>query len=136
MTLMSSEKSVLIRDEYDIVSACAVGKQIVAEISLGVSVQNRVFVVVSELARNMILHAGSGVIIFRRIDGRERIGVEIMAVDSGPGIQDIETILQREWESGGESGAGLLVARCLMDEFEVDLDAGRGVRVTVRKWRK
>ena len=136
MTLMSSEKSVLIRDEYDIVSACAVGKQIVAEISLGVSVQNRVFVVVSELARNMLLHAGSGVIIFRRIDGKKRIGVEIMAVDSGPGIQDVEAILQQEWESSGENGAGLLVARCLMDEFEVDSDAGRGVRVIVRKWRK
>ena len=136
MTLMSSEKSVLIRDEYDILSACSVGKQIVAEISLDVSVQTRVCVVVSELARNMILHAGSGVIIFRRIDGKERAGVEIMAVDSGPGIQDVEAILQQEWESGGENGAGLLVARCLMDEFEVDSDVGRGVRVTIRKWRK
>ena len=136
MTSMRSEKSVLIRDEYDIVSACSIGQRIVSEIRLSTDAQNQAAVVVSELARNMLLHAGSGVITFRRIDGREGIGVEIIAVDSGPGIQNVEEILQHELETDGAAGTGLLVAKYLMDDFGVNSEVGRGTTVTVRKWLK
>ncbi|MCL0060135.1 anti-sigma regulatory factor [Dehalococcoidia bacterium] len=131
---MSEEKSISIKDEYDIVSARSVGKQMAAEIGLGIVDQSRIATAVSELARNIVLYAGTGVVTFRRLNDGGRSGLEIVASDSGPGIADIELAMQDGYTSGNGLGVGLPGTKRLMDEFEIKSEVGKGTRVMIRKW--
>ena len=114
---MDSEKSVLIRDEYDIVNARSTGKQMAAEVGLGLIDQSRVATAVSELARNVVVYAGSGVVSFQYLTEEGRCGLEIMVVDNGPGIDDIELAMRDGYTSGGGLGVGLPGTKRLMDEL-------------------
>ncbi|MCL0035810.1 anti-sigma regulatory factor [Dehalococcoidia bacterium] len=131
---MSEEKSISIKDEYDIVSARSVGKQMAAEIGLGIVDQSRIATAVSELARNIVLYAGTGAVTFRRLNDGGRSGLEIVASDSGPGIADIELAMQDGYTSGNGLGVGLPGTKRLMDEFEIKSEVGKGTRVMIRKW--
>ena len=131
---MSEEKRISINDEYDIVSARSVGKQMTAEIGLGIVDQSRIATAVSELARNIVLYGDIGVVIFRRLNDGGRSGLEIVASDSGPGIADIELAMQDGYTSGNGLGVGLPGTKRLMDEFEIESEVGKGTTVTIRKW--
>ena len=89
---------------------------------------------VSELAQNILRYAGRGEIRVRAVERRGSRGVEIEAVDQGPGIADPEQALTDHYSTGGTLGLGLPGVRRLMDEFELDTRCGAGTRVTARKW--
>lgn len=90
---------------------------------------------VSELARNILKYAGSGEIRLRRVEGRRGRGIEIEAVDQGPGIEDPETAMRDHVSTGGTLGLGLPGVKRMMDDFCLDSTPGEGTRVTVCKWR-
>jgi len=89
---------------------------------------------VSELARNIIKYAGKGEVRLTRLEG-SRPGVEVIAIDQGPGISDTAAALTDHYSSSGTLGLGLPGVRRLMDEFELESEAGKGTRVVARKWR-
>ena len=51
-------------------------------------------IVVTEAATNLLKHARSGVLLIRALDHGQYRGVEILAVDQGNGIADIESCLR------------------------------------------
>ncbi len=89
---------------------------------------------VSELVRNILKYAGNGEIRLRRIREPSRRGIEIEALDQGPGIADCEAAMQDHVSSGGTLGLGLPGVRRMMDEFSLQSTLGEGTRVTARKW--
>ncbi|MDD5093385.1 MAG: ATP-binding protein [Dehalococcoidia bacterium] len=132
---MNEEKSVLIKNESDIINACSTGKQMAATIGLGIVEQAHIVTAIAELARNIMAYAGSGVISFHLLGNSGDNGLEIMAVDSGPGIADIELAIRGVCASGGGLCGGLMCAKRLMDEFQIESEVGRGTTVTIRKWK-
>ena len=64
------------------------------------------------------------------------LGLEIIAVDNGPGIEDIEKALEDGFSTGGGLGIGLGGVRRLMDEFEIHSKVGEGTKVRVVKWKR
>jgi len=133
---ISKEKSILVKEEYDILGACSIGKQLAAEIGIGVVDQNRIATAISELAWNILVYSITGVMDIRQLDeSNGRIGLEITAADSGPGIENVEMAIKEGYSSGPGKGSGLAAVKCLMDEFSVDTMLGRGTSVTVKKWR-
>ncbi len=89
---------------------------------------------VSELVRNILKYAGSGEIRVRQVKKIGGRGVEIEALDHGPGIPDCEAAMQDHFSSGGTLGMGLPAVRRMMDEFSLVSAPGEGTRVTARKW--
>lgn len=89
---------------------------------------------VSELARNIIKYAGRGELRLRRAERGVERGVEIEAVDAGPGIGDPERAMQDHYSSAGTLGLGLPGVKRLMDEFTLESAPGEGTRVTACKW--
>ena len=89
---------------------------------------------VSEIARNIVVHAGRGKISFVPItDGRRR-GIAVIAHDEGPGIPDIEQALQDGYSTKGSLGLGLSGAKRLVDEFEIESVVGTGVTIRLTQW--
>ena len=84
--------------------------------------------VASELASNILKHAGSGELRVRRVeDARRGVGVELQATDRGPPIADFEAAQVDGWSEGKRIdplrffgrkgiGAGLGAVRRLSDE--------------------
>jgi serine/threonine-protein kinase RsbT len=89
---------------------------------------------VSELVRNILKYAGSGEIRLRRLKGMGKHGIQIEAIDAGPGIADCEAAMQDHYSSGGTLGLGLPAVKRMMDEFSLESTPGEGTRVTALKW--
>jgi serine/threonine-protein kinase RsbT len=89
---------------------------------------------VSELARNILKYARAGEILLRRAKGMGCRGIEIEAIDRGPGIADCEAAMNDHFSSGGTLGLGLPGVKRMMDEFSLESTLGEGTRVTARKW--
>ena len=89
---------------------------------------------VSELANNIVKYAGRGEIQMDRIIAGSRIGIEVIAWDRGPGIEDIQKAMADHFSSGGTLGLGLPGVKRMMDEFELTSDPGKRTMVTIRKW--
>lgn len=98
--------------------------------------QTKFITAASELARNTLVYGGGGTLTAGLVRKNGRLGVAAVFADSGPGIADVELALTDGWTSGGGLGLGLSGARRLVEEFELDTEAGRGTTVTVIKWSR
>ena len=89
---------------------------------------------VSELAHNLFWHAKEGVITVRVIRQGNKVAIEVVSEDSGPGIQDLEQAQADGFSTNGGLGGGLAGVERLMDEFEITTVVGVGTRIIARKW--
>ncbi|MHC1585769.1 MAG: anti-sigma regulatory factor [Candidatus Syntropharchaeia archaeon] len=128
------EREIQINGEYDIITARSIGKEMAREVGFGIVDQTRIVTSISELARNIVVYAGKGSIFIKEIEKNEKRGLEIIAVDEGPGIEDIELAMTDGYSTSGGLGVGLGGSKRLMDEFEIESEVGKGTTVRIRKW--
>jgi serine/threonine-protein kinase RsbT len=107
-----------------------------AALRIGLSRTDATFVAtaISEIARNITVHAGRGEIVIRQIDENGRAGLMVIAQDEGPGIADVDAVLRHDYSSDAGLGIGLWGAQRLMDEVTVRSEVGKGTTVTMTKW--
>ncbi len=89
---------------------------------------------VSELANNILKYAGHGEILLDQVTAGSRVGMEVIARDSGPGIEDTGKAMEDHYSSGKTLGLGLPGVKRMMDDFELASEPGKRTTVTVRKW--
>jgi len=134
--LIADEVRVPIDRDADIVTARQKGRELATQCGLLSTDLAVVATAISELARNIVRYAARGEIIVRRVDENGKRGVEVVAVDEGPGIPDVTLAMQDGYSTSGGLGLGLPGTRRLMDEFEIISDFGKGTTVTVRRWKR
>ena len=120
--------------DVDIVTARQEGRDLAERMGCSSIESTMIATAISEIARNIMNHAGRGEIAIGlvTIDGRNAI--EVVARDEGPGIVDIERAMQDGYSTGPGLGLGLPGAGRLMDHFEVRSEQGVGTTVVMRKW--
>jgi len=128
------ERRILVRSDLDIVNARVAGRDLAKTLGFGVIDQARVATAISELARNIVLYAGEGEVILRRVQDNRRLGLEAVCVDQGPGIPDVALAMRDGYSTSNGLGMGLPGTKRLMDEFEIESVVGEGTKVTIRKW--
>ena len=128
------EIRVRVASDADAVTARQRGREAAIRIGLSRSEATYVATAISEIARNITTHAGAGEIRIRSVRRGEQIGMEVVASDEGPGIDDVPAVLASDYASTAGLGLGLWGARQLMDEVEVTSEPGKGTIVTMRKW--
>jgi anti-sigma regulatory factor (Ser/Thr protein kinase) len=84
----------------------------------------------TEAATNVIRHAGSGELLFRPLHFSP--GIEIVALDRGPGITDIARALEDGHSTSGTPGNGLGAMRRLSTTFDIYSGPGQGTAVLMR----
>jgi serine/threonine-protein kinase RsbT len=125
---------VRIRDESDVGVARRRSRELAAQQGLSEAAAEALATAVTEIARNIVVHAGSGEIVFGAVADATRQGVIVTARDTGSGIPDIEQAMQDGFSTCSGLGFGLPGARRLVDEFEIESNVGTGTTVTLRKW--
>ena len=123
-----------LRYEHDVVLARQRGRQIARLLGFDSQDQTRIATAVSELARNAFEYAGVGKVSFA-IE-RDPGGVQLLVVqirDEGPGIRDVQAILDGRYRSPTGMGLGILGARRLTERFRIDSAPGRGTTVEIAR---
>jgi len=132
---MADEVRVPITTDADLVTARAEGRAMAERLGFPRPDPTLIATAISEVARNIVVHAGRGEIVLRPFDDADRFGVVVVARDEGPGIRDVDAALRDDYSGRGGLGLGLPGARRLMDEFDLESDADTGTTVTMTKWR-
>lgn len=76
-------------------------------------------IVITEIGTNLIKHAGGGEIIIRLYDTAVGKGVEILSIDSGPGMADPIRMQEDGVSTTNTLGQGLGAIRRLSDQFQL-----------------
>jgi serine/threonine-protein kinase RsbT len=131
-----SEIRVPIDRELDIVTARQAGRELAAQTGFSLTDQTLIATAISEVARNIVVYAHRGEIVVSRVDDEGRTGIQVVARDQGPGIENIELALRDGYSTKQSLGLGLPGARRLMDDFSIDTQLGHGTTVTMKKWKR
>ncbi len=132
---MEGEVRVPITTDADLVTARAEARAMAERLGFPRPDPTLIATAISEIARNIVVHAGQGEIVLRPFEDADRYGVVVIATDAGAGIRDVEAALRDDYSGRGGLGLGLPGARRLMDDFDVESDPDAGTVVTMRKWR-
>ena len=131
---MEFQSCVKIINEWDIVAARQLGRNVAKELGFGTVDQARITTAISELARNIYLYAGQGSVSIEKLNVNGKSGLKIIAEDQGPGIEDIRRVMEDGYTTSGGLGAGLPGAKRLMDDFDIESIPGEGTKIIATKW--
>lgn len=124
--------SLQLRTHQDVVQARQRARQIARGLGFGDQDQIRVATAVSELARNVVMYARRGMVEFG-VEREPTWRLSIRVHDPGPGIADVQAILDGRYTSSTGMGLGLTGVRRLMDAFSLESKLGEGTEVRVAK---
>ena len=93
----------------------------------------RVAIVATELATNLIKHGGGGEILISAHQDARGAAVEMIALDRGPGIADLQRCLTDGYSSAGTAGHGLGAIRRQSQLMEVVSWPGLGTAILTRQ---
>ena len=131
---MTHEDRVQIESDADTVVARQAGRTAALEIGLSRTEATFVATAISEIARNITMHAVRGEVVIRQVVDNGRTGIVVVASDDGPGISDVDAVMRQEYSSENGLGVGLWGAQRLMDEVVVTSEPGNGTTVRMTKW--
>src|SRR5580700_6727263 len=107
-----------LRTERDVVQARQRAREVAAELGLDNQDQIRLATATSEIARNAFRYARNGKVEFA-VGLEEPQSLEVTISDSGPGIANLEEILEGRYKSDTGMGMGIIGTRRLMDGFDI-----------------
>lgn len=117
-----------------IAAARRAGNQLAAHLGLDETVAGRVALVITEAATNILKHAGSGDILLRSLAAGNGRGIEIVAIDKGPGFANLEQAMRDGMSTAGSYGAGMGAMRRQADEFDLHADTSHGSALRMAVW--
>lgn len=130
----NSEARVEVRSTIDIVTARQEGRERALALGFSGTDVTLIAAAISEVARNILDHATAGQIIISEVINDRHRGLEVLAIDQGPGIADVKRAMQYGYSTSHGLGVGLPGVNQLMDEFKIEANSGGGTKVTLRKW--
>ncbi len=124
-----------IGDEWEVVLARKHGRDLAREAGLSESAAHALATAISEIVRNVVVHAGRGDVSLDIIEDRGRRGVIVVVRDDGPGIAEPALAMQDGYSTANGLGLGLSSAQRLVDKLDLVSVVGRGTTVVLKKWQ-
>ncbi len=125
--------TIAITAEKDVVLVRQRVREYAAKLGMGILDQTKLMTASSELARNILLYAGRGDVTITRVKEGIKKGVKVVFRDSGPGIRDIEKVMQDGYSTGKSLGMGLPGAKRLVNFFDI-ISNVHGTKITIICW--
>jgi anti-sigma regulatory factor (Ser/Thr protein kinase) len=99
--------TVTVTEQSQVAEARRVAAALAQQNGFGESEVGRVALVVTELATNLVKHGRGGEILVGTFADDLKTGLEIVALDQGPGIASVATCLEDGYSTAGTRGQGL-----------------------------
>lgn len=119
ISLQDRSRHLSISDSSQVGDARRVAAGLAEAVGLNATQKGQVSIIATELANNILKHAQRGEIILRTIQQGGRRGVELLSLDHGPGMADVEKCLQDGYSTAGSCGTGLGSISRLSTRFDI-----------------
>lgn len=97
-------------------------------------VRSQISTIISELGTNIVKYAGTGRILLRSLERGNTAGIEVLSIDQGPGIPNLDQAMEDHFTTGKTLGLGLGSVRRLATDFELHCPESGGTRVRAVCW--
>ncbi len=125
--------TVQLTSEHDVVLVRQRTRQISKLLGFDQQDQTRIATAVSEIARNAYNYGGGGKVEFQ-LEGKTSPQLMVIRVlDEGPGIINLDRILEGRYQSQTGMGLGIVGARRLVDQFRIETRSSGGTTVLLKK---
>lgn len=125
---------VAITHTSDIAAARRLGQRLAQQLGFDDTRAGQLAIIITELATNMLKHAGEGRLALSVVHSGDANGIEVLGYDRGPGIANLGQALRDGVSSAGTAGTGLGALKRLADEFDVYAPRGKGAVFFARLW--
>ncbi|WP_298733406.1 ATP-binding SpoIIE family protein phosphatase [uncultured Chitinophaga sp.] len=125
ISIKAAERSYLAslkREIHSLASSARFGDRKIGEIDI----------VVAEIGTNLVNHGGGGEVLVKLIEEDGHQGIEILALDKGPGMADVSRMMVDGVSTKSTLGQGLGAIKRLSDYFQVYSQPGWGTVVLSR----
>lgn len=129
---MRHRQLIPVRDAVDAGVARRAAANLAWELGLDEAAAGRLAIVVTELATNIAKHAGEGELLLGMAMPALRDAVEVLALDRGRGMANVERCLGDGYSTAGSPGTGLGAVRRLSTFFDITSTADRGTAILAR----
>ena len=134
MIISLSKDEMAVVKEQDVVPFRNRVREYAVRIKMGLVNQTKLITAASELVRNMLRYADGGKIRIEIVSKGRDNGIRLTFADKGPGITNIDLAMKDGYSTGKSLGLGLPGAKRLVNEFNIQTEAGKGTTVTIIKW--
>lgn len=94
----------------------------------------RVALIATEAATNMIKHAKHGELLLRPLRCGDQAGLEVLAIDRGPGLADVQRCFTDGFSTAGSPGTGLGAVKRLAQVCDIYSVRGKGTALVAEVW--
>lgn len=119
-------------DDSSVGEARRAAMRLAGELGFDDVAAGRVAIAVTELGTNLARHARHGRILLGCHETARTRSLEILALDQGPGMVDVNSCLADGYSTAGTPGTGFGAVRRMADEFSVFSSPGAGTVVAAR----
>lgn len=109
--------------------------EIALSLGFGENEEAAVALIVGEMGSNVLRHGRGGEMLLRPLHEQDALGLEVIALDRGPGMSDIDRCMRDGYSTGGTLGTGLGVVRRLAHDFDIYSRPGAGTAIMARVWK-
>ena len=95
-----------------------------------------VAIVVTEVANNLVKHASQGKLLLHALQSGRIGGIEVLALDRGPGMANVAKCLRDGYSTTGSPGTGLGAIKRLATSFDIHSVSGLGTVLLARLWSR
>ncbi len=134
MNNRNNSSTTRISKNIDIITVRSAGRDLAKRIGFSSYDQTLITTAISEIARNILEYAKTGEIHIHKIQDGKKEGIKITAEDQGPGIMEVEKVMQEGYSTGNGMGLGLPGAKRIMDDFKILSKIGEGSTIIMKKW--
>lgn len=114
--------------------AAECARQFALRLGFSHSESDEIALAVTELASNVLEHAGSGQIHLKSLQTERSVALQVVCEDNGPGLRDSERAMTDGYSTAGSLGAGLGAVNRLMDTLEFFARPEGGLRIVCERW--
>jgi anti-sigma regulatory factor (Ser/Thr protein kinase) len=122
----------LIEEESQVGEARRDAQRLAMAYGLDATQTGRVAIAATELATNLYRHGSGGELLLQPIRVGDHEAIELLAIDKGRGMSDVDRCLGDGYSTGGTAGTGLGAVRRLSIEFDIHTVPGEGTVVMAR----
>jgi anti-sigma regulatory factor (Ser/Thr protein kinase) len=90
----------------------------------------------TEAAGNMIKHGRGGKLVLKALNGGDAAGVEVLALDQGPGMANVADSMRDGVSTAGSPGTGLGALARMTTDLEIWSQPGKGTLMRFEVWPK
>ena len=123
-----------VSEQSQVGEARRAANRLASDHDLDETVRGRIAIIVTELGNNLWRHAQKGRLLIGCRKSDEGCQLEVISVDSGPGMSDLARCLRDGYSSGGTPGTGLGAVQRLSTDFSVFSSPGKGTVILSRTW--